>query len=219
MITALFVISIMLFAVLFSSPRFLIKHRHHFLSLAILLAIGTVAMLVSGCAVPTWLTDANQIIGMVGTSITAIGSFVAALTGNAALAAGLALVQAWIVKVEQGLTDVEALVAQYNTTPDASTLSKLEAALADVSQNLAIDFANTGLPSTILNTIAGIAALALSQLQAWGSLLPAAKATPGAKFTVIVPFDKKHYHAAVKALLSEPTGDTVIDAALAKVKY
>ncbi len=198
-------------------PAFLVRHRRAFSTVSMFLFLCVATLFVAGCGVPAWLQDANNIIGLVGTSITAIGAFIAGLTGNAALAAGLAEVNAWIVKVEQGITDLETLIAQYNSSQDASTLAKIEAALADVETNLAQDFSNLGLPAGVLSTIAGIAGLALSQIQAWGSLLPAAKATPMERFTVITPFDKAQYKAMVNKILATPTGDAEVDAALAKV--
>jgi hypothetical protein len=198
--------------------RLLIKYHRQLTMLACVLFIGICAMAMAGCGVPTWLSDASQIIGMVGTSVTAIGAFIAGLTGNAALAAALATISAWITKVETGIADLEELVSQYNAAPTPGLLANIEAALADVSANLATDFSNLGLPSGILNVIAGIAALALSQLEAWGSLIPALQAKPMASFTIKTPYTKAEYKALVNKILTTPTGDKMVDAALAKVK-
>lgn len=198
--------------------KFLIKFRRAFTALAAFLVIGAFTMVMAGCGAPTWLTDASGIIALVGTSITAIGSFIAGLSGNAALAAGLAVVTDWIAKVETGINDVEELVSQYDAAPDAGLLAKIEAALADVEGNIQRDFSDTGLPTSILGIVAGIAGLALSQLEAWGSLIPATKATAMMALTVKVPYTKAEYKAAVNAILSTTTGDIEIDAALAKAK-
>lgn len=197
---------------------FLIRHARHFMMLALVLTLGVVTMAMSGCGVPPWLSDAGSIIGLVGTSITTIGSFIAALTGNAALAAGLAVVSDWISKVEVGISDVEELVNQYNAAPTPGLLANIEAALSDVEANLVQDFSNLGLPTSFLTVVSGIAALALSQLQAWGSLIPALKANALESFTVKRPYSKAEYRDLVNKLLATPTGDTTVDAALAKVK-
>lgn len=197
---------------------FLIRHRSALRVLSLLLVVFTVALLMSGCAAPTWLTDANQIIGMVGSSIAAIGGFIAALTGNAALAAGLAVVSTWLTKIEQGIADVEQLVEQYNAAPDATTLASIEAALLDVETNIQQDFSNLGLPTSVTSVIAGVAALALSQLQAWGTMIPAIKANAMQSFVLKVPYTKAQFKEAVNGILSTPTGDAEVDAALAKAK-
>lgn len=196
----------------------LIKFHRQFTALAILLLIGMFTIGLAGCGVPTWLTDAQSIIGLAATSLATIGSFIAGLTGNAALAAGLAVISAWIQEVETGLNDVEELITQYNASPNPTLLANIEAALADVETNLQKDFSNLGLPTSILSVIAGIAGLALSQLQAWGSLLPAAQSKAMASFTVRVPYTKAEYKALVNGILTTPTGDAEVDAALAKVK-
>lgn len=195
-----------------------IKYRRAFMSFALLLVIGMFTMVMAGCAAPTWLTDANNIVALVGTSITAIGSFIAGLSGNAALAAGLAVLTEWITKIEQGISDIEALVSQYNSSPTPTLLGDIEAALSDLEANVQQDFSNLGLPTTILSVVAGVAALALSQLEAWGSLIPATKATAMMALTVKVPYTKKEYKEAVNKILSTPTGDAEVDAALAKAR-
>lgn len=198
--------------------RFLIAHRRRFLALSFLLFIAAMALPMIACGVPTWLTDANSVITLVGASFTSIASFVAGLTGNVALSAALAVVSTWITKIETGLSDVEALVQQYNQDQNPTVLTDIEAALADVETNVQQDFSNLGLPSSIMTVISGIAGLALSQLQAWGSLIPALKAKAMEKVSLTVPMTKKEFQAAVNKFLDTPTGDPVIDAALAKAK-
>lgn len=196
----------------------LIRHRQQFTALALFLIIGIVTMTLSGCGVPTWLTDAQSIVALVGTSITAIASFIAGLSGDAALATGLAIVSTWITKVEEGISDLETLVSQYNDSPNATLLQSIESALADVQTNIQQDFSNTGLPTSVLSVIAGISGLALSQLEAWGTLLPAIKSNAMTTFTVKTPYTKAQYKELVNKILETPTGDAEVDAALAKAK-
>lgn len=198
--------------------RFLIFARHRFMAVACILVMGVFTLAMAGCGVPTWLTDAQSIVTLVGTSITAIGSFIAALTGDAALAAGLAVVSDWITKIDQVIGDLETLVEQYNAAPNQTLLADIESALTDVEANLVPDFSNTGLPTSVLSIIAGISALALSQIQAWGSLIPAAQANAMTTFTVKTPYTKAQYKRLVNQILSRPTGDAKIDAALARAK-
>jgi hypothetical protein len=197
--------------------KILIRYRHALKMLSLVLLIGGIAMLMVGCAAPTWLTDASSIITLAGASITSIGSFIAGLTGDTSLEAGLAVVTAWIDKVQTGISDLEKLLDEYSAAPSPTLLTAIESALADVQANLATDFSNLGLPANVLNVIAGIVAVVLQQLTAWGSLIPGLKAAAGETFTVTTPLTKAETKAKVNALLS-PTGDATIDAALAKAK-
>lgn len=225
MILSLFVGVVLLafIALLFAPVRnffrpLLILHRKRSYALGLLFLLGAVSMIVTGCAAPTWLTDAQGIVALVAASITSVGGFIASLTGNAALAQGLAVVQKWIAEVQTGLTDLEQLIDQYNAEPTTGLLLTIKATLADVTTNIQQDFSNLGLPAGVLNVVAGVAAVALSQLTAWGSLLPAGNAVAMAKFTVITPYTKKQYKELINNVLSQHTGDAEIDAALAQAK-
>ena len=198
--------------------KFLIKYRRSFMVLGLFVGLFAITNLLAGCGLPAWLTDASSIIALVGSSFTSIASFVAGLTGNVALAAALATVSAWITKIQTALADVEALVEQYQEAQNPTVLADIEAALADLETNVQQDFSNLGLPAGVLSVIAGIASLALSQLEAWGSLIGAIKAPATAKVTLVVPMSKKEFKAAVNKILSTPTGDPQVDIALAKAK-
>lgn len=196
--------------------RFCLIYRRPLFGVAAAFAFLAFMLPMMGCAAPTWLTDASQIITLVGASFASIASFVAGLTGNAALAAALAVVSTWITNVQAGLSDIETLVDQYNEAPNPTLLSDIESALADVEQNVQTDFSNLGLPASILSVIAGIAGLALQQLVAWRSLFPSVSISAGSKFTITVPMTKKEFKAAVNKILETPTGDRIVDVALAK---
>ena len=89
-----------------SLRNFLSRHRLHFHNLGLFLIAFGIMLCVTGCAgVPAWLTEAQSIIGQVGISIATIGSFIAGLTGNVALAAILAEVSTWITDIENGITE------------------------------------------------------------------------------------------------------------------
>lgn len=199
------------------ATRLLIRYARTFMNVALLLFVGIVCMAMAGCGAPVWLTDASSIIGLVGASVTSIGSFVAGLTGNVALSAALAVIGTWITKIQTGIGDIEALVTSYNASPNPTVLADIEAALDDVSTNLATDFSNLGLPTSILSVIEGFAGLVSSQLKAWGSLIPAVKATSMQEIKLTVPYTHKEFAAAFDKLF-EPTGDAEVDAIKAKVK-
>lgn len=207
---------------------FLIHHRKQLFAFSSIVAMFGVTMLVAGCAAPTWLGDASQVIGLVGAAIASIGSFVAGLTGNAALAAALAVVGAWVTKVQTGIADLTELIQQYQSAPNSTLLQKIEAALADLQANVAQDFSNLGLPSEILTIISGIAGLALGLLTQWSALFNNVAAAKTADEYRVASHALAHavknlsqsmavFKAQVNAVLELKTGDAATDAALAKV--
>lgn len=207
--------------------NFLIRSRRAFFMVTLASFAFTLCLLMTGCAAPVWLTDASEIITLVGASFTSIASFIAGLTGNAALAALLAIVSTWIGKVQTGLGDITALITQYTAAPSATLLAEIEAALADVTANVKQDFSNLGLPASILSVIAGIAALALNLLTEWSAAITGVTtASTSTELHAAVekintlgnalPQAMADFKAGVNAVLSTPTGDAEIDAALAK---
>ena len=218
--------------------QFTAMHRRGFFTASAFFALLAVCTVLTGCAAPTWLQDAGTVITLVGSSFASIASFIAGLTGNTALAASLAVVSKWIADVQTGVQDIELLVEQYQESPSAYLLQKIEDACTDVKANIKTDFSNLNLPPTVLNVISGIAGVALQQLLAWSSLFTHTPKTntvgaAQAGFNLVKsplhgnaldpiiyqqPMSKKEYKMAVNLILMTETGDPEVDAALAKVK-
>jgi hypothetical protein len=209
--------------------KFLIAYRRFFQVVALAAFLFAITSILTACGVPTWLSDAGNIIALVGSSFTSLASFIAALTGNVALAAGLAAVSTWITKVQSGVTDLEELISQYKASPTTGLLGEIESSLTDLQQNVQQDFSNLGLPASVLSVIAGIASEAESLLVEWGTAIAGVKtATSSAQLHAAVahistmadslPQSIANYKQAVNKILSTPTGDAQTDAALAKTK-
>ena len=206
--------------------RFLIAYRRQFMLAAFGILLATIALPMMGCGIPAWLTDAQSVIGVIGASFTSIASFIAALTGNAALSAALAVVSAWITKVQTGVSDLEELITQYQDSPSTGLLANIESALADLQANVVQDFSNLGLPSSVLNVISGIAGLVDGLLTKWSAAISGVKtaASPShfkaatAHMTFLaesLPDDIAQLKAGVNGYLTAKTGDAEVDAALA----
>ena len=207
--------------------RFLIRYRRPFTVLGLFACLLVFCMTAAACGSPVWLTDAGNVIALVGSSFTSIASFIAGLTGNVALAALLAVVSTWIGRVQSGIADVQTLITQYQASPSTGLLAEIESALADLKTNVAQDFSNLGLPPAILNVVAGIAGLAENVLVEWDTAISGVKsATSSAEFKGAVsrlsivadnlPQAIADYRLAVNTILATPTGDAEVDAALAK---
>jgi hypothetical protein len=205
-------------------------HRIFFLRFAFLTLVFTAAMCMAACGVPAWLTDAGSIIALVGSSFTSIAAFVAGLTGNAALAALLTTVSKWITTVQTGISDLQALITQYQASPSTGLLAEIEAALTDLKTNVQQDFSNLGLPPAVLSVIAGIAALAANTLAEWDLAIQGIKTAPTstafkeatARLSAVadaLPQAISAYKVNVNKILTTKTGDAQVDAALAKTPH
>ena len=129
--------------------------------------------------------------------------------------------------MQTGLGDITALITQYTAAPSATLLAEIEAALADVTANVKQDFSNLGLPASVLSVIEGITALALNLLTEWSAAITGVTtASTSTELHAAVekintlgnalPQAMADFKAGVNAVLSTPTGDAEIDAALAK---
>ena len=206
--------------------KFLIAHRRSFWNIALMFCVLTAALCCTACGVPTWLSDASSIIALVGASFASIASFIAGLTGNTALAALLATVSKWITTVQTGISDLQALITQYQASPSTGLLAEIESALADLKTNVEQDFSNLGLPPSVLSVIAGIAGEAARLLATWDLAIQGIKTAPTtaalhaavAHLSTVadnLPAQMASYKAAVNAILNTKTGDPATDAALA----
>lgn len=202
--------------------------RCHRVLMLIALFTGAFACccLMTGCEELTWLNDALNLMPVLVASAASIVSVLAALTGNAVPAAVLAEISAWSTKVEAGLKNIEALVAQYKTTPGESLLAEIEAAaqlsVSDISSFSTI----VGVPAALAAKLQSVAQLILTQLEAWLSLLPVFKATATANTATsptpvpafAAPVTHKAFSSLFNATLQMPTGDDDVDQATAKAK-
>ena len=179
------------------------------------------SMLLAGCGLPTWLSDGPGIIKAILTTITSVVSAIGALDpGLGVPAAVLATITAGFNAALTEVQNIEALVQQYQTTPDETTLQKIEQGIAAVTDDLGTLLAPLGIPAALSSKIQAFITLILGQLEAWGSLIPALKpsiAVAGAKLSITVPMPVSDYKAKVNALLEEKTGDPVIDNAFGSV--
>ena len=200
---------------------FLAHWRHIFLLVGALGLLGSGCLLLTGCMVPTWLTDATTMMPVLVSAAGSVLSFVLGLTGNVVAAGVVTAITDWANKISAGLANVESLVEQYNTTPGESLLAEIESAAQLVVSDISTFDSILGVPAAVSTPIQKMAQLILTQLEAWSSLLPALKAAPaapGTNMTIIVPFSKTGFKAAFNDVLDEATGNNDVDAALAGAK-
>ena len=186
-------------------------------------AVLTFCLLASGCSgSPSWLTDLINLVPVLVSAATSLATFIAGLLGGGISATTQAEITAWSDKVTAGLKNVQALISEYQTTPDESTLQKVEQAAQLVISDISALGAIAGVPAATLTKLQAFAQLMLNQLEALLSLIPALAPKAqlaGTKLSVIVPMDKETMRNAWNHQVDAPTGDVATDAALAATKH
>ena len=194
---------------------FVIAHHRAFVQLGLALLFVSAALFVCGCAVPTWISDIDNLIPVILSAFGGLASVITGFLGGSALAT---TITNWITEIETGVNDVEELVQQYQQSSDPTVLNDIEAALADVKTNLQTDFSNLGLPAVLLSVIAQVASITLATLQAIVSVIPAFAAKAGTTLSITVPMNKAELRGAYQTLFKKTTGNPKLDALLLKVK-
>lgn len=205
---AVFIAGLLLVRKFQSLGLFLARHRLKFAFACV--AFFAVSFL-AGCGPLTWLTDATQILPLAGTMLTGILT----LLGHLGLAGTIATVITGVVK---DIQDVEAIVAEYKQNPSTTLLGSIEAGTKAVVDNITQLLNDTGITNSALQTVVvKILTLFLTDLTSFQSMLPALRATAGETLTIIVPLTTKESKAAYNSIISTPTGDPSVDAALSKL--
>jgi hypothetical protein len=128
------------------------------------------------------------------------------------------------------VTEIETLVSQYQTTPDETTLQKIESGIQLAITNLQPLLAPVNLPAALIVKIQQIAQVVLSQFESWASLISAVKPapvaaaseleahnlTPVATAHVSKPLSANDLRTKINNILKTPTGDAAVDKAFDK---
>lgn len=161
-------------------------------------------VLVTGCGVPTFLTDLETIIPIAGGAISGILAIVGGLTGDAAVVAAGVAVQAIVTKVDDEFTQINDLITQYKSSPNDTLLENIETAVGEVAADLQNILTIAGLPTDVASTIQGVVQAVLAQLNALLSVIPVFKAsTAGASLAVVKPINAAAFKAQVNAALAK----------------
>jgi len=194
---------------------FLARHRRELAFLSLLCFI----VVLAGCAALTWLTDANSILGVAGDTLAGVLGLIASLTGSVLAASIASEISTVITDAQAGVNDVETMVEEYQQNPSPTLLGSIEAGTQAVITNIKQFLSDTGITNAkAQEVVTAILQLFLSQVENWATLLPALGAQAGDKLAIIIPMNKKQFKAAYNKILSTPTGDPNVDAALAKMK-
>lgn len=193
-------------------------------ALAIIFLVSSTMLVmcaITGCA-GTFLADASPVIEAVLAAISSVSGILSILVPGASQVFSI------LSAVTGEVQEIQTLIEQYKTTPNETTLQKIEAGIQLAITNIQPLLAPVGVPAAVATKIAAIGQLILGQLEAWLSLFPSlsstpvtttAAAAPAVTAHVIVsikkPMSAKNFSKAVNAILDTPTGDAKTDAAFA----
>ena len=194
---------------------FLARHRLKFAMASV--AFFAVAFL-GGCGPLTWLTDATNILPIAGGMLSGILALIGQLTGSTVPTVIAGKVATIITDALKAIQDVESIVAEYKQNPSPTLLGSIESGVKAAMDYINQLLTDTGITNPATQaTVVKILNLFLTELTSLQTMLPALRATAGQTLTITVPMTSKQSKAAYNAILSAPTGDTSVDAALLKV--
>lgn len=159
-------------------------------------------LFVTGCGVPTFLTDLETIIPVAASAITGILAIIGGLTGNVELEVASAAISAIVTKVDAEFEQINSLIVNYKSNPSDTLLENIEAVVNEVNADLANILTIAGLPANLSTTIANVVKAVTTQLEALLSVIPVFKSsTAGASLAVIKPVNAVAFKAQIQAAL------------------
>lgn len=185
----------------------------------VLVVVLCVALAATGCTAQ-WIGVALADLPVLTQMALNLATLVATMqAGRQVSPAEAAAIQNISSSAYSGLNSLQALYNQYRANPDASTLQKIQDAIAEINQQLPVELqaAHISDPTLAARVAAGVN-LILTTVQSFATLVPQTGAStarrPSAE-KVAVPKAgdlKQRWNQQVCAL----TGDAAIDAALAQ---
>lgn len=159
-------------------------------------------MMTTGCAgLPTWLSDAQNLLPLFLASGGSILAAIGALSGNPAYEAAAAELAKIGSEIEAGIKTVQEMVAAYKANPGTTTLENVEAAAQAVISNIQALLGDFGLPSAVSAPFVALAQLLLTQFETWVSTIQQIKTATTSSTGVTAMFQA---HAAVSTLKAVP---------------
>ena len=178
--------------------------------------------LIAGCA-GTFFSEAPSVIQAIIGSVAAIA---AALSFVPGLGTEAAAISAILTAADNEASEIEMLIQQYQTTPNETTLQKIEAAIQLAISNMTKLLSPLNIPPALATKIGNIAQVMLDQFEAWAALIASIKVPASGKLEVTdhakaaAAMSKlltaKQYKTRVNDILDTPTGDATVDAAFAR---
>jgi hypothetical protein len=185
-------------------------------SKAFLAMVLAIAIAATGCSAQ-WINIALQDLPVLTQMALNIATLVSALaSGQQASTADIAVIQNISAQASRDLNLLQTLYSEYKANPSASTLQKIQNAIADLNQNLPtlLQSAHVSNP-TLSARITAAVNLILTTVNSFAALMPQSSAATSRKaptHSLLHANDlKKQWNQQVCA----PTGNPALDAAFA----
>jgi hypothetical protein len=196
---------------------------------AILFCMLQVPLLLMGCTAQ-WLGAISALLPVLNSLVSAVVAFVLSLQGKTVPPAFAAMVQKVQTDIAGEITNIQALIAQFQANASTGLLSQISAVMSAIVTNLSSILADSSITdSATVSKITQLVALAVAAAQSIIALIPvvSAKLTSGATPAQLEAEDKfaakgindakKSITESYSAIVSEKTGQPEVDAALAKL--
>jgi hypothetical protein len=185
-------------------------------SKAFLALVLAIAIAATGCSAQ-WINIALQDLPVLTQMALNIATLVSALaSGQQASTADIAVIQNISAQASRDLNLLQTLYSEYKANPSATTLQKIQNAIADLNQNLPTLLQSAHISNPTLSArITAAVNLILTTVNSFGALMPqssAATSRKGPTRSLLHANDlKKQWNQQVCA----PTGSPALDAAFA----
>ncbi len=185
-----------------------------------LLVIPVLVLALAGCGTAQWIKMAQQILPVVLPMITNLVTAVVLLEGKTVPTADVNTISATANQVSADLNLVGQLVDQYQTSPNVTTVEKINAALADVQTHLngLLPALHITDPATV-QKITAITTLIASETNAFEQILPLVSNAQGRSGAAsAVPLSAKQLKKEYDAIVSQASSNPQVNAAFAGAK-
>jgi hypothetical protein len=137
--------------------------------LALVLAISIVA---TGCSAQ-WINIALQDLPVLTQMALNIAGLVGTFSGKQANAADLAVIQNISAQASRDLNLLQSLYAEYKANPTATSMAKIQSAIADINQNLATLLESAHVSNPLLTArVTAAVNLILTTVNSFAALMP-----------------------------------------------
>lgn len=181
-------------------------------------AIPVLTLALFGCGVAQWVKAAQQILPIVLPIITNLVTAVSLLQGKTVSPTDFNAISHTANQVSADLNLVGQLVNQYETSPDVTTVEKINSALQDVSKNLngLLAALHISDPATI-QKITAVTTLINSEMNSIIQILPAVSGghlsvPPGG---AALPLTAAQLKRQYNAIISQTTANAAVNSAFA----
>ncbi|MGH9468936.1 MAG: hypothetical protein ACRD1N_01175 [Terriglobia bacterium] len=183
----------------------------------LLVPVLALAILAGACGVAQWVKIAQEILPVVLPMVTNLVTAVGLLEGKTVSAQDLSTITRSANQVSSDLNLAGQLINQYESSPDTTTIAKIDTMLTEVNSNL-----NSLLPALHISDpataqkISAVVTLISTEVNSMQQILPVISA--GGKPTLpagAVPLNASALKKQYNAIVAQPTSSTLVNQAFA----